>query len=78
MDASLDGTSKETGQSIQTAKKVQAHAYLSSYCQVDEALKIIELFGKEASLETLVVKAASKALSKVFKAENIAIGRVDS
>lgn len=46
---------------------------MSSYAQVDKALKTIHAIDSKLTLETLLVKAAAKSLSKTFKQQGVTI-----
>jgi hypothetical protein len=46
---------------------------LSSYSSVDAALKNLQAYDAKLTIDTFIVKAASKAFVKTFKASNIDI-----
>lgn len=75
-DGPLQASAKQTGDSIQQAKKAQAHSYLSSYSSVDAALKNLQAYDAKLTIDTFIVKAASKAFVKTFKASNIDVNVV--
>lgn len=60
-DSALSGVDKKIGNDIQQAKKVQPHSYMSAYCTVDAALKNLQAFDSKLTIDTFLVKAASKA-----------------
>lgn len=74
----LDAPAKSVGDNIQAAKKLQAHVYMSSYAQVDQALKTIQALDAKLTLDTLLVRAAAKALNKTFKQQGVTVVHVNS
>jgi hypothetical protein len=75
-DGPLAASAKQTGDSIQQAKKTQAHSYVSSYTSVDATLKNLQAYDAKLTIDTFIVKAASKAFAKTFKASNIDVNVV--
>jgi hypothetical protein len=51
---------------------------LSSYSSVDAALKNFQAYDAKLTIDTFIVKAASKAFVKTFKASNIDINIVQN
>ena len=51
---------------------------MSATCTVDEILKTLTSFDSKLTLDVFLVKAASKAVSKVLKAKNINITRINT
>jgi hypothetical protein len=49
---------------------------LSSTCTVDHLLKTLNQYDAKLTLDLFLVKATSKALSKILKAKNINVSRV--
>jgi hypothetical protein len=49
---------------------------LSSYSSVDAALKNLQAYDAKLTIDTFIVKAASKAFVKTFKASNIDVNVV--
>ncbi len=49
---------------------------MSSYCSVDAALKNLQAFDAKLTLDSFIVKAASKAFVKVFKVNSLDINHV--
>jgi hypothetical protein len=66
-DVKVDDKGREVGEAIHAAKRWQAHSYISSYAQVDNALKTITSIDSKLTLDLLLTKAAAKAFSKIFK-----------
>ena len=54
---------------------MQPHSYISSYCTVDAALKNLSTFDSKLTLDTYLVKAASKAFQKIFKQSNVNVSQ---
>ena len=75
-DVQLSQGDKQTGDAIQQAKKTQAHTYMSSYCSIDKAMKTLAAYDSKLTVETLVIRAASKAFSKTFKLQNLSVAKV--
>jgi len=49
---------------------------MSSYCSIDKALATLTSFDSKLTVDALIVRAASKAFSKIFKLQNISVARV--
>ena len=56
----------QAAQTMHHQKRYVAHTYMSSKCDVTSIDKQIEATGGAAGFESYVLKAASKAFSKVF------------
>ena len=78
-DVILDAPSKSIGDSIQAAKKYQAHSYMSSYAQVDQALATLQAFDSKLTFDAILTRAATKAFTKVFKQkqQTVTVNRID-
>jgi hypothetical protein len=48
---------------------------MSAYCTVDAAMKNLQSFDSKLTIDTFLVKAASKAFQKVFKQSNVDISK---
>lgn len=48
---------------------------MSAYCTVDAAIKNLQSFDSKLTIDTFLVKAASKAFQKVFKQSNVHISK---
>lgn len=44
---------------------------MSAYCSIDAALKNLQAYDSKLTLESFIVRAASKAFVKVFKVSNL-------
>ncbi|CDW83261.1 dihydrolipoyllysine-residue acetyltransferase component 1 of pyruvate dehydrogenase mitochondrial-like [Stylonychia lemnae] len=75
-DNTFDSQSKQVAQSIQHSKSNLPHSYLTSTCIVDELLSTLSTYDAKLTLDLFLVKATSKALSKVLKAKNINVSRL--
>lgn len=51
---------------------------MSSYCAVDNIMKTLSAFDAKLTFDSILIKAASKAFAKVFKAKNISVARVNA
>ena len=49
---------------------------MSSYTSVDATLKNLQAYDAKLTIDTFIVKAASKAFAKTFKASNIDVNVV--
>lgn len=49
---------------------------MSSYCSIDAALKTLQTYDAKLTLDSFIVKAASKAFVKVFKVNSLDINHV--
>jgi hypothetical protein len=76
-DVTLAAEDKSRGNAIQSAKKSQAHSYFSAYCTVDEVVKTMTAFDPTIKVDTLIVRAASKAFAKVFKIPSVDVAKVN-
>ena len=49
---------------------------MSSYCSIDAALKNLQAYDAKLTLDSFIVKAASKAYVKTFKISSVDINHV--